>query len=329
VNKPEEYTRRIQASFDLGRPLVGPTNASLAVTKRCNSRCRYCPPARVDQQAGPTPEALSNVLTQLAALGVHRVSITGGEPLLRTDLEEVIAFAARLGLAAVVLTNGTLLTIERGRSLLAAGAVGFVVSLDSVHDDTYRAVRGRGIRDALRGVDVLAELKRGRRQVVACVTSVLTRYNVDELGELAHYLYGRGLGFQIQPCLDAPHLEIDGHDQDTIGKVEAALAEVRAVYGPALSVADLAYLDHIPSYLRDRGMPADYRCLAGYALVHLDADLNLYPCWLEPPVGSMRQQPLAELWFGEAMSQARWRFAEGNCTGCWLLCDVKPSLLYR
>lgn len=325
----KEYTKKIQASFERGEALIGPISASLPVTKHCNSKCSYCPPPRVGEIEDLTIEELTDVLTQLASLGVHQISITGGEPLLRRDLEEIVTITSRLNMRSLVLTNGTLLTMERAYSLLEAGLAGFVVSLDSLNEKTYRITRGRNIEPVLRSVNVLAQLKQDKEEVITSVISVLTKYNAHEIVELANYLNERWIGLQIQPCLDSPKYEIESSDLKMIAQVKTALDEVKTIYGPYISELDIAYLEHIPQYLRDRSLPENYRCLSAYTLVHLDAELRLYPCWLDLPVGNLTQTSLAELWTGTAMNQARQRIARGECTHCWLACDARPSLLYR
>jgi len=324
----EAYARRVQASHDCGLPLVGPVNASLAVTQRCNSACSYCPSARVDRRADCPSPLLVDALAQLREMGVKQVSLTGGEPLLRDDLEELVGRAAKTGLVPLVLTNGVLLTEERARSLVSAGAAGFVVSLDALDPEVYQALRGRPLDESWQGVEVLARLKRERPGLVASVTCVLTRHNVQGLGELARVLCGLRLHLQVQPCAEAPNLEVPS-DPNSIARARAALAEVRAAYGRFLPPEDVSYLEHIPSYLVGRALPEGFRCLAAYAVVHLDAELDVFPCWLEPAIGNLREASLAHIWAGEAMTRARARLARGECARCWLLCDAGPSLRYR
>jgi MoaA/NifB/PqqE/SkfB family radical SAM enzyme len=228
-----------------------------------------------------------------------------------------------------VLTNGSLLTAARGQELIAAGAAGFVVSLDSLQDDVYHLVRGRPLTATLRGLEVLAGLKQAVPNLIACATAVITRHNADQLGQLAAYLAERRLGFQVQPCLDAPDEEVDAQDVVSMAAVRLGLEALREQYAGRLDAAEQAYLAHIPDYLASRQLPTGHRCLAAYAVVHISADLNLFPCWLLPPVGNLRQASLAELWQSSAMSAVRERIQAGNCPGCWLLCDAKPSLTYR
>jgi cyclic pyranopterin phosphate synthase len=134
------------------------------VTDRCNFRCTYCMPREVfgrDYVFLPRAEILTfEEMTRLARifvrLGVTKVRLTGGEPLLRRDIEKLIAMLAGLeGLGDLTLTtNGSLLTPERARALRAAGLRRITISLDSLDDNVFMklndaAVPVRTVLDAI------------------------------------------------------------------------------------------------------------------------------------------------------------------------------------
>jgi cyclic pyranopterin phosphate synthase len=131
----------------LGRPLH---DLRISVTDRCNFRCTYCMPKEVfgrdfaflDRSALFTFEEIARVARHFVTLGVEKIRLTGGEPLLRRDLERLVAqLAAIEGLRDLTLTtNGSLLTAEKARSLADAGLQRVTVSLDSLDDTTFRAM---------------------------------------------------------------------------------------------------------------------------------------------------------------------------------------------
>lgn len=328
MNIQKEYARKIQESFDLGQPLVGPFSASVPVTTRCNSSCGYCPPPRVRQLSDLDMGIVKETLHQLRDIGVRQISVTGGEPLLRDDLEEIIVFATDLKFMTIVLTNGKLLTKKRLESLLNAGATGFVISLDTLDNETYRKIRGTGIEQTLHAIENLAQLKKEKDGIITSVTSVLTKYNIGHLVELARYLDKRWIDLQIQPCLDASDYEITNGSVNIIQRLRESLREIQNIYGQYITKFDREYLDYVPVFLQNHELPENFRCLAAYHLVHLDAELNLYPCWSSSPVGNILQSPLSKLWYGDAMRKIRLEFSKGHCPHCWLLCDAKPSLRY-
>jgi cyclic pyranopterin phosphate synthase len=103
----------------------------ISVTDRCNFRCVYCMPTEVfgtpshflPPEESLTAEEILTIVRALVPIGVHKVRLTGGEPLLRRDIETLIKGLAHLpGIDDIALTtNGSLLSVDRARSLRAAG----------------------------------------------------------------------------------------------------------------------------------------------------------------------------------------------------------------
>ncbi len=128
----------------LDRPL---RDLRVSVTDRCNFRCTYCMPKEVFGKSFrflPREELLSfEEIARLArimtGLGVEKIRLTGGEPLLRRDLEKLVAMLAPLGLDLTLTTNGSLLA-EKAHALHAAGLRRLTVSLDSLDDETFRTM---------------------------------------------------------------------------------------------------------------------------------------------------------------------------------------------
>jgi GTP 3',8-cyclase len=128
-----------------GRPL---RDLRISVTDRCNFRCVYCMPKEVfgrDYRFLPrrellTFEEIERVARVFVSLGVNKLRITGGEPLLRRDLELLVARLAALGdLDLTLTTNGALLA-QKAETLAAAGLTRVTVSLDSLDDEVFRAM---------------------------------------------------------------------------------------------------------------------------------------------------------------------------------------------
>jgi GTP 3',8-cyclase len=127
----------------LGRPL---RDLRISVTDRCNFRCTYCMPREIygqDFRFLPQAELLTfEEITRLArisiSLGVTKIRLTGGEPLLRRDVEELVRMLARLdGLTDLTLTTNGSLLARKAEVLASAGLHRVSVSLDSLDDDTF------------------------------------------------------------------------------------------------------------------------------------------------------------------------------------------------
>jgi GTP 3',8-cyclase len=135
------------------------TSLRLSVTDACNIRCRYCMPAVVNgflpQSRLLTFEQIETLVRLLVRVGVDKVRLTGGEPLMRPDLA---SFVARLrsieGLRAIALTtNGMMLDSEMAK-LKMAGLSQINISLDTLREEAFRAISRRdGLDRVLAGID--------------------------------------------------------------------------------------------------------------------------------------------------------------------------------
>lgn len=135
----------------LQRPL---RDLRISVTDRCNFRCTYCMPKEIfgdDYAFMPKSELLSfeeitRIARLFAAFGVKKIRLTGGEPLLRRDLPDLIRMLNDIeGVEDIGLTTNALLLKQHGQALYDAGLRRLNVSLDALSADTFGKMNGRGI----------------------------------------------------------------------------------------------------------------------------------------------------------------------------------------
>jgi len=173
----------------------------VSVTDRCNFRCVYCMPKEVfnsDHKFLPRKELLSfeeivRVVTAFARAGVSKIRLTGGEPLLRNDLEVLIEQIAGIdGIKDISLTtNATLMTEKRARQLRDAGLRRVNISLDAIDDETFMRVNDVGIsvQSVLNGID--AATKAGFDPVKVNMV-VKKGLNDHSILPMAKFFHGRG-----------------------------------------------------------------------------------------------------------------------------------------
>src|SRR2546428_7095611 len=123
----------------LHRPL---RNLRLSVTDRCNLRCEYCMPEEeytwLPREDVLHFEEISTLVDVFLALGVHKLRLTGGEPLMRRDLPALVRMlAAKPGLTDLALTTNGVLLAEQADALCAAGLGRITVSLDTLRADRF------------------------------------------------------------------------------------------------------------------------------------------------------------------------------------------------
>ncbi|OFU55178.1 cyclic pyranopterin phosphate synthase MoaA [Corynebacterium sp. HMSC11E11] len=172
----------------------------VSVTDRCNLRCTYCMPAEGMEWIPGRDLLTDDEIIRLITLGVERLGIreirfTGGEPLLRPGLADIIAATKQLRTdegrvpETALTTNGVLLAGQAGR-LAAAGLDRVNVSLDSIRPDTYGLLARRNkLDDVLRGLEAA---QRSGLSPIKINTVLMPGRNHDQAVELLHFCLERG-----------------------------------------------------------------------------------------------------------------------------------------
>jgi len=160
-------------------------------TKRCNLYCEHCY-AAADREGAPNELSTAEgkaLIDDLAEFGVPVLLFSGGEPLVREDLPELVSHADDAGIRPVLSTNGTLLTRENARELKAAGLEYAGVSVDGLPERNDRIRGAEGAFDAaVRGIEACLDvgLKTGLRYTI-------TEHNVDDLAGVVDLLVDVGV----------------------------------------------------------------------------------------------------------------------------------------
>jgi GTP 3',8-cyclase len=212
----------------LGRPL---RDLRISVTDRCNFRCVYCMPKEVfgrDYAFLPRSELLdyeeiARLARAFVANGVQKLRITGGEPLVRRNVERLIAMLAPLGVDLTLTTNGTLLP-RLARPLADAGLSRVTVSLDSLDDATFRAMNDVDfpVERVLEGIDAAAAAG------LPVKVNVVVKRGVNDNGIVAIARHFRGTGHVVRfiEFMDVGHT--NGWRLDDVvpaAQIVAAIAE--------------------------------------------------------------------------------------------------------
>ena len=218
----------------LGRPLA---NLRVSVTDRCNLRCHYCMPEAeyvwLPRNDLLTFEEIERLVDVFAALGTEKVRITGGEPLLRTDLPDLVALlAGKAALRDLALTTNGILLAEQVSALRDAGLPRITVSLDTLDPDRFKALtRFDRHRDVLRGLDAAAA---AGFESVKVDTVVIRGVNDDELVPMVEY--GRRIDAEVRFI---EYMDVGGATrwsmEDVVSRRDM-LDRLAAHYGPIAEV---------------------------------------------------------------------------------------------
>ena len=311
-------------------------------TKQCNLYCQHCYAAA---ETEPAPGEMTTAegkrfLDDLANYGAPVVLFSGGEPLARSDLVELVAHASEAGLRPVLSTNGTLLTAERAADLREAGLQYVGISVDGMpeRNDAFRGAEGAFDR-ALEGIEAsqAAGLKTGLRYTI-------TEANADDLEDVVALLADRGVDRFCFYHLDYGGRGADISDVDlspeATRKAVTDLCDLTREYHDAgeeietLLVGNYADAGHLVEYA-DREMGTDrarliYQYLqrnggdpTGERVADVDpvGNVHLTQFWQGYSPGNVRDRSFGAIWADESNPllgalREREEHLSGKCADC-------------
>ncbi|MCI9494312.1 MAG: putative heme d1 biosynthesis radical SAM protein NirJ2 [Adlercreutzia mucosicola] len=296
---------------------------SWMTTNQCNLKCVHCyqDAEEVDERELSTAEA-KKMIDEIARAGFKIMIFSGGEPLLRPDIYELVAHAASCGLRPVFGTNGTLITDEVAVRLKEAGAAAMGISVDSL--DPARHDKFRGLANAydltMAGIEACKEaglpfqlhttVVDWNRDEVCAITDF-----AEQIGAVAHYIFflipvGRGVYIQ-ETSLEV--LENEALLREIMAKSAEVSIDVKPTCAPQFTrVAKQLGVDTRFS----RG------CLAGLTYCVVGSEGLVRPCaYMTEEAGDVRMQPFDEIWkTSPVFERLRTQAYAGACGTCDYRC---------
>jgi len=302
-------------------------------TRNCNLACVHC---RASATRGPYPDELDtaealSLLDQIAEVGKPIIILTGGEPLLRSDIFKIARYGTDLGMRMVMALNGTLITAKVARQLKEAGIQRISVSLDGSSAEThdrFRQVKG-AFEGALKGIDLLKKAGLDFQ-----INTTITKTNLEQipkiqqlavdLGAVAHHIFllvptGRGK-YIVDQEIDAAEYESTlnwFYDQR-----EKTPLQLKATCAPHYYriLRQRAKQDGISVSFQTHGLDAVTRgCLGGIGFCFISHRGMVQPCgYLDLNSGNVRQTSFAEIWYhSDIFLQLRnYDRLKGKCGSC-------------
>ncbi|SCL75639.1 Cyclic pyranopterin monophosphate synthase [Methanoculleus chikugoensis] len=192
------------------------TNLRISLTQRCNLRCIYChAEGEVNPEEQMSAEDIAELMRVGVQFGIRSIKFTGGEPLLRRDLVDIIR-SVPPGVESSLTTNGTLLA-AKAADLKEAGLARVNVSLDTLRPERYRQITGKDcLADVLEGIDAAIEV--GLTPVKLNMV-LLDGINEDELDDFMAFVRSkRDVILQVIELMEFNeckfHGDVDGVEQD-------------------------------------------------------------------------------------------------------------------
>ncbi|KKB39079.1 GTP 3',8-cyclase MoaA [Bacillus thermotolerans] len=276
----------VQVKDQLNRPL---RDIRISLTDQCNFRCSYCMPAEifgVDYPFLPKEEYLSfseiiKVVQAAEELGVEKIRLTGGEPLLRKDLPKLISeLYRRTGIKDIALTTNGIFLPKYAKELKEAGLQRVNISMDALDDDVFKQMNGRSvsIKAVLKGID--AALSAGLGVKINMV--VKKGANEDQILPMARYFKERGIVLRFIEFMDVG--STNGWQLSSVVSKKEIFDRINHVF-PAEPVNE-AYYGEVASRFRYKDGSGEFGVISSVTesfcstctRARLSADGRLYTC---------------------------------------------------
>jgi len=322
----------------LGRPPRYLPVLLLFVTERCNLRCRscgVCDLAALSAKKDVLSAAQWKHVLKTAAekLGTTLVSISGGEPLLRTDIYEIISSAVDNGMSVHICTNGVLIDKERALLLRDSGVSTVSISLESPDQETHDYLRGVNTFPAV--VDAIKMLRDYAPRVRIGINYLITRRNYRNMAEMVAFAESLGvhqLKFApIHTNLLHRHKAKDEYDdllfrEEDLAELEREVNRARkACAGSTLATTSDAFFSGMVQLYRS---PKKFRCYAGYAVCAINASGDVSPCCDKDSRFNVLKQPLDVIWRDREFHKLRKQVHRCKAE-CWDTTNTELSLRLR
>lgn len=289
------------------------------VTNACNMYCAHCyRDAGCKAEDELSTEQAKKLLTEIKRAGFQIMIFSGGEPLMRPDILELVKFADGLGLFPVFGTNGTLITPQMAKDLKAAGARAMGISLDSLDaakHDKFRSFPGgwQGAVDGMKNCKAAG--------LPFQIHTTVMDWNAPELEDMIDFAVEIGARahhfFFLVPTGRAATIEEESlraeQYEDVLTRIMRKQQAVPIELKPTCA----------PQFLRiaaELGMKSRFHrgCLAGLSYCIISPKGKVQPCaYLKEYLGDVRDTPFDEIWKNNAVLQKlRTMKYDGGCGAC-------------
>jgi MoaA/NifB/PqqE/SkfB family radical SAM enzyme len=309
-----------------------PLYVKIKINYGCNLKCQMCKHWRETRELPITMERFKETISELAELGCLKIHFSGGEPLLRPQLPDLVAHATSLGLRVTLTTNGTLIDKEKAKTFIKAGLRGVNISIDSPLRKIHEKVRGAdgSFKLTTKAVELFHKYA-GKGKLTVRINTVVSRENYFSLAtlpELAHQLGANGINLIPVDHHCGEHLSMRKKDIALFNEEIAPYIEKRAQeLGVNIADEDAFPFGKNESEVRlgragryAFGYYSKHPCYAPWTHSLIDFNGLVYVCCMTreqiPPLGDLRKQSFKEIWEGAAYQAVRLKMHPPSLKPC-------------
>lgn len=302
-----------------------PREVIISITNRCNLRCKMCDiPSNKNEELSTS--CWERVIYDAASCGAGAIVFSGGEPLLREDIFELISFAKKNSLRACLTSNGYFLSDEVTQKIRQAGIDVVNISIEGprrIHD----YLRGRGMFE--RATVALGILR--KHKIEATVATMVSRYNYKYLTcimEIAKQYGATTVKFQPfnRIFLNKPDrggsFLISNREIEKLAGITEDITGLARKY--AISINPAGYLAKMPSYLGKKYIGIGKGCTALENSCPINCNGDIYPCWVlsekDNLIGNINKSSFLEVWGSHNHEAIIESVKRDGCPGCMMSC---------
>lgn len=309
----------------------GPVMGVIVASYRCNSNCEMCDlKKRGNLKKELTTIEMKNIIADFNKIHTSGISFTGGEPLLRKDIFDLISYVNSLGMVSTLNTNALLLNSQNIPQLISSRPDNINISLDSANPVIYDRLRGTK-NGLVRLGNIMKNLTLALRkfQVPITLTAVTTiselnYQEIEDIARLAHKMGFHKIGFN-------PLHNIDHKVVPSVWKSKESMSmlfnKVKKIGLP---------IDNSNGFLKmfDRaftGKPFPLACLSGFTSLFVDCYGDIFICWPDVEINkkltNFQKQKISDLWYSDKyLKKAR---LYKKCRNCYWNCQAELSILFQ
>jgi radical SAM protein with 4Fe4S-binding SPASM domain len=326
---------------------MSPSFLIYQVTRKCNSKCSFCSIWKQDSSNELTVDELNKLFSDPFFEGLRWINITGGEPFMRKDLDEVVGTMHRnldkLEIIAIP-SNGfaTKRTVEGASRLLEVlegkRLLNVNISIDGIGEAHER---NRGVPGcypkAIASLEGLLELSRENDMLEVGIECVITSENIDDLRDIYEHLSRYTTHISFTPVIVGPS-SFFGTPDKNMGLSDDDIQKMADFFN-WLSKKLPAYAYYFEKVLdikmEERGGKRTYPCLGGYTTMYMDSRGDIYPCLIAPNqmcLGNIRDKAPSDIWFSEEAALMRkalkkWKYCDICTNNCDIVANLKDETL--
>lgn len=317
--------------------IVGPTMAILLVTYRCNGKCLMCDLSTRFKKTNVkefNTQKWKEIIDQLDEIKTAGIGFTGGEPLLRNDVAELITYARQKGMSTTLNTNALLFNNENIQKILKSEPGNINISLDGSTSESFDHLRGvkGGYQKIINNTrNLIEERNRLNSKTTITIVTCVSNYNINDLinmAKLAKKLGADKIGFIPLHQISKNTLSCKDNSPN-LGKT--FLKEIERIRKEKIIPVDNSrqYLNLFPDAFQGKKFPIP--CLAGETSITIDSFGNIFGCWpfleLKRVNTNLKERGLSNIWKSKDYKEIR--KITTNCRDCFWNCHSELSLFYR